>query len=291
MFPNHQKFYILSLLAVVWGSSFILIKKGLLGLTPFQLGSLRILFAGAFILLIGFKSLAKISKRQWKYLLITAMLGTFIPVFLFSVAQTEMSSSISAILNSLTPLNTLVLGILFFAIDFQRRQIWGVFIGFLGSLLLVLNGAATHPEQNYWYALLLIIASFCYASNVNILNKYLSDLNPMSITAGSFAILMIPAFIVLYFSSFWEVYTLDTTRQALPFIIILGIVGTGIANVLFFKLIQISSPIFASSVTYLIPVVAFLWGMLDNESLTLIQGLGALIVLVGVYLSAKRSRN
>lgn len=289
MLKSNQKFYILGLLALVWGSSFILIKKGLIGLSPYQLGALRIIFAGLFILLIGFKSLAKISQRQWKYLIVTALLGTFIPVFLFSVAQTEISSSISAILNSLTPLNTLLIGIMFFALDFQRRQILGVIIGFLGSLLLVLNGASNHPDQNYFYAILLIIASFCYASNVNILNKYLNDLSPMSITAGSFVILMIPAFLVLYFSDFWEVYTLQPTLTAIPFVLILGIVGTGVANVLFFRLIQMSSPIFASSVTYLIPVVAFMWGTLDNESLTLIQGLGALIVLVGVYLSAKRS--
>ena len=284
---SYQKFYILGLLALVWGSSFILIKKGLLGLSPYQLGALRIIFAGSFILIIGFKSLSKISQRQWKYLLITSMLGTFIPVFLFSVAQTEISSSISAILNSLTPLNTLLIGILLFAIDFQRRQIIGVIIGFLGSLLLVLNGASNHPDHNYYYSILLIIASFCYATNVNFLNKYLNDLSPMSITAGSFVILMTPALIVLYFSGFWDVYSLESTTTALPYILILGIVGTGIANVLFFRLIQMSSPIFASSVTYLIPVVAFMWGILDNESLTLIQGLGALIVLVGVYLSAK----
>lgn len=285
---NKLKFYILILLAIVWGSSFILIKKGLLGLSPYELGALRILFAGTFILLIGFKSLSKIALRQWRFLFVTAMLGTFVPVFLFAVAQTEISSTISAILNSLTPLNTLWIGILFFAIDFQRRQIFGVFIGFLGSLLLVLNGAYVNPDQNYYYAILLIIASFCYATNVNFLNKYLSDLSPMSITAGSFAILYVPSLIVLYFSGFWQHEQQAEVIEALPYVALLGIVGTGIANVLFFKLLQISSPIFASSVTYLIPVVAFLWGLIDNESLTLIQLLGAIIVMFGVYLSARK---
>lgn len=287
--PNNKiKFYILILLALVWGSSFILIKKGLLGLSPYQLGALRILFAGTFILMIGFQSLSKIALRQWHFLFITSMLGTFVPVFLFAVAQTQISSTISAILNSLTPLNTLWIGILFFTIDFQRRQILGVVIGFMGSLLLVINGAQEHPDQNYYYALLLVMASFCYATNVNFLNKYLSDLSPMSITAGSFAILYIPALIVLYFSGFWQHYQQEEVAQALPYVVGLGVVGTGIANVLFFKLIQISSPIFASSVTYLIPIVAFLWGLVDNESLTLVQLLGAIIVMIGVYLSARK---
>jgi drug/metabolite transporter (DMT)-like permease len=145
-----------------------------------------------------------------------------------------------------------------------------------------------NPDQNYYYAILLVIASFCYATNVNFLNKYLSDLSPMSITAGSFAILYVPSLIVLYFSGFWQHEQQAEVIEALPYVALLGIVGTGIANVLFFKLLQISSPIFASSVTYLIPVVAFLWGLIDNESLTLIQLLGAIIVMFGVYLSARK---
>lgn len=282
------RFLYLLILALVWGSSFILVKRGLLGLNPFQLGALRILFAGLFITTVGFKSIAKIQLRHWKYLALTASLGTFFPVFLFSWAQTELSSSVSAILNSLTPLNTLLLGIWLFKIDFQRRQIWGVVIGFIGSALLVWNGALNHPEQDYRFAIFLVIASFCYATNVNLINKYLYDLNPLSITVGNFIVLLAPAYLVLHFNGFWKIATLPSTTNAMGYIVVLGVIGTALANVLFFKLIKISSPVFASSVTYLIPVVAFFWGLLDNESLTAIQGLGAAIILLGVYLSAKK---
>ena len=151
MQEKQLKWPLLILLSLIWGSSFILIKKGLLGLTPFQLGSLRIIFAAIFLLVIGFKSITKISKLQWKYIVITALFGTFFPVYLFSIAQTEISSSVSAILNSLTPLNTLVLGTLFFGFAVKRRQIIGVIIGLLGSSILILNGAATHPNQNYYF--------------------------------------------------------------------------------------------------------------------------------------------
>jgi drug/metabolite transporter (DMT)-like permease len=162
-------------LALVWGSSFILIKKGLVGLTALQLGSLRIIFAAFFLLLIGFKSLAKIPKEKWKYIALTSMFGTFIPAYLFAIAQTEIDSSVSSILNSLTPLNTLVLGALAFGLQFRRNQIFGVLIGLIGSALLILNGAIHHPEQNYYYAILVLIASVCYAVNVNLLKKYLHD--------------------------------------------------------------------------------------------------------------------
>ncbi|MFV8321554.1 DMT family transporter [Flavobacterium sp. LB3P21] len=288
MESKQLKWVYLMVLALVWGSSFILIKKGLIGLTALQLGSLRIIFAAVFLLLIGFKSLSKIPVHKWKYIALTSMFGTFIPAYLFAIAQTEIDSSVSSILNSLTPLNTLILGALVFGLQFKRNQIFGILIGLIGSALLILNGAIHHPEQNYYYAILVLIASICYAVNVNLIKKYLHDLSPLSITTGNFMVLFFPAFIILFFSGFFEVVHDVKVQESVLFIIILGVVGTGIANILFFKLIQMSSPVFATSVTYLIPVVAFCWGLLDNEMLTPVQFLGAFIVLIGVYLSAKK---
>jgi drug/metabolite transporter (DMT)-like permease len=288
MISKQLKWVYLVVLSLVWGSSFILIKKGLIGLTAFQLGSLRIIFAAIFLLLIGFKSLAKIPRHQWKYIALTSMFGTFIPAYLFAIAQTQIDSSVSSILNSLTPLNTLILGTLAFGLQFRRNQIFGVLIGLIGSALLILNGAIHHPEQNYYYAILVLIASICYATNVNLIKKYLSDLTPVSITTGNFLVLLFPATIILFFSDFFEVVQLATVQKSVLFIMILGVVGTGIANILFFKLIQMSSPVFATSVTYLIPVVAFFWGLLDHEMLTPVQFIGAFIILIGVYLSAKK---
>ena len=282
------KWVYLLVLSLIWGSSFILIKKGLVGLTAFQLGSLRIIFASFFLLLIGFKSLLKIPSHQWKYIALTSVFGTFVPAYLFAIAETQIDSSITAILNSLTPLSTLILGAVFFGITFRRSQIWGVFIGLLGSLLLVFNGAVHHPEQNYYYSILVIVASLCYALNVNLLKKYLSDLTPLSITTGNFMILLFPALGILFFTGFFDVVQVEKVQHSLLFILVLGVVGTGIANIIFFKLIQISSPVFATSVTYLIPVVAFFWGLLDHEMLTPVQGIGAFVILIGVYLSAKK---
>jgi drug/metabolite transporter (DMT)-like permease len=282
------KWIYLLVLSLIWGSSFILIKKGLIGLTAFQLGSLRIIFAALFLLLIGFKSLITIPRHQWKYIALTSLFGTFIPAYLFAIAETQIDSSITAILNSLTPLNTLVLGAAFFGITFRRSQIWGVIIGLLGCLLLVFNGAVNHPEQNYYYAILVLIASICYATNVNLIKRYLSDLTSLSITTGNFLILLFPALGILFFTDFSEVVHVEKVQHSLWFILVLGIVGTGIANVIFFKLIQMSSPVFATSVTYLIPIVAIFWGFLDNETLSFVQCFGAFIILIGVYLSAKK---
>lgn len=288
MDSKQLKWFYLITLALIWGSSFILIKKGLVGLTPLQLGSLRILFAAIFLLLIGFKSLAKIPRIQWKYIALTATLGTFVPAYLFAIAQTQIDSTVSSILNSLTPLNTLIFGILAFGLSFRRAQIFGVIIGLIGTFLLIVNGALHHPDQNYYYAILVLIASVCYAINVNLIKKYLSDLSPLSISTGNFLVLLFPALLVLIFSGFFEVIAVESVQHSVLFVLILGVMGTGIANIIFFKTIQLSSPVFATSVTYLIPVVAFGWGLLDNEMLTPVQFLGAFIILFGVYLSAKK---
>lgn len=261
---------------------------GLVGLTPLQLGSLRIIFCALFLLAIGFKSLKTIPHTQWKYVALTAMFGTFLPVYLFSFAQTQIHSSISAILNSLTPLNTLLIGAAAFGLQFQRRQLFGVLIGLVGCALLIYNGAVNNPNQNYYYTLLVVAASACYATNVNLIKKYLSGLSPLSISTGNFAVLLVPALIVLFFSGFQDIAALPNTVTSMLFIAVLGILGTGIANIIFFRLIQLSSPIFASSVTYLIPVVAFGWGLIDNESLSITQAVGAAIILIGVYFSARK---
>lgn len=288
MDAKQLKWAYLLVLSLIWGSSFILIKRGLVGLTAIQVGSFRIIFAALFLLIVGFKSLKKISVRQWKFVAITSFFGTFTPAYLFAIAETEVDSSIVAILNSLTPLNTLVLGILIFGIQFQKRQVLGVFVGLVGCLLLVLSGASAHPGQNYYYVVLVVIATLCYAINVNLIKKYLSDLNSLSITTGNFMVLLLPALIILSTTDISQRINIDITQHSIFFVMILGVLGTGIANVLFFKLIQISSPVFATSVTYLIPIVAFFWGLLDNEMLTPIQFFGAFIILIGVYLSAKK---
>lgn len=288
MKATQTKWLILIVLALIWGSSFILIKKGLVSLSPFQLGSLRIVFCALFLLVIGFRSLTDIPLHKWKFIALTSLFGTFIPAYLFAIAQTQISSSVSSILNSLTPLNTLILGAVIFGLDFKRTQVIGVIIGFAGTMLLILNGAAHHPNQNYWYTILVLIASMCYATNVNLIKRYLSDLKPLTITTGNFLVMLFPALGILLTTDILDKVHLGDVQEAMIYIAVLGIIGTGIANVLFYKLIQISSPVFATSVTYLIPVVAFFWGLLDNEMLTPVQFIGAFVVLVGVYLSSKK---
>lgn len=288
MHTKQLKWILLIVMALIWGSSFILIKKGLIGLDPYQLGSLRMIFAGLFLLAIGFRTLPQIPRDKWKFMFLTAMFGIFIPAYLFAIAETKIGSSITGVLNSLVPLNSLILGAVVFGLSFKRIQIVGVSVGFIGSLMLVFLGNETQTTSNFWYVFLVFIATLCYALNVNIVKKYLSDINSLTIATGNSAAMIVPAFVILYCTGFFDVVHVPKVQHSMLFILVLGVFGTGIANLLFFRLIKISSTVFATSVTYLIPIVAFFWGLVDNEMLSPLQFAGACVILVGVYLSSKK---
>jgi len=279
----------LIILSIVWGSSFILMKKALIGLTPIQVGALRILITAFVLVLVGYKAVFTIKKQHWYYIFLTAILGTFFPAFLFAYAIKGIDSSITSILNSLTPLNTLIIGALLFGFSFMRHQLIGILVGLIGTAILIFKGAELNPNQNYWYALLVILSSIGYAFNVNILKKYLSDLSALAVTTGNFIILIVPAFIVLWYSDFFQAFDYsETTYTSLMYMTILAVLGTAFAKTLFNRLVQMSSPVFSTSVTYLIPIVAVFWGVLDGENLTAIQLIGGALILLGVYLTNRK---
>lgn len=284
---TNTKWLYLFILSLIWGSSFILIKKSLLGLTPFQLGALRTIITGVFLFTVGYKTIKTIDKSQWKWLVLSGFLGSFFPAFLFAIAETEIDSSIASILNSLTPLSTLLMGFAIFKITSTRRQMLGVIIGFIGTALLILKGADLNPNQNYLFAGFVIMSTVMYAANVNIIKKYLFNVKPLAIATGNYVAIFIPAIIVLLFSGFFTGSTFENpnVKMSLIYVTILSFFGTALAKVLFNNLIQISTPVFASSVTYLMPIVALIWGILDGESFTLMQGFASVIILIGVFLS------
>lgn len=287
---KENKWVIPTLLALVWGSSFILIKKGLTGLNPIELGSVRMIAASVVMLLLKGRNVLSIPKNKYKYIFGSAMFGIFFPAFLFAYAQTQIDSTISSIINAITPLLTLIIGALFFGILSQRRQYLGVLIGFIGCMILILTGASVHSDQNYWYAILPMIACIFYAININWVKKHLSSLTPIQIATGNFLILLVLALGILSTTDLFDRIGNPQTQMAIGYTTILGICSTGLASIYFYKLIQISSPVFASSSTYLIPVIAFMWGVLDGESLHWIQILGAVVILIGVYFSSVKSR-
>ena len=286
-----NKWFYLIALSLIWGSSFILIKKSLVGLEASQLGSLRIIFSSIFIFLIAWRNIFSIKKIEWKWITISAFLGSFFPAFLFAFAEKEIDSSVASIINSIVPLNTLILGMIIFKIESTKRQIIGVLIGFFGTYLLISSGLKLNPDQNYNYAGLVILCSFLYALNVNIIKKYLQHLSALTITVGHFTAIILPAILVFLFSDFeFSSLEKDEVKTSIFYVFILALFGTALAKIIFNKLIKISSPVFASSVTYSMLIVSIFWGIVDGVKFSIYQLIATLIIVFGVILTNKKAK-
>ena len=287
-----KKWVYLITLSIIWGSSYILIKKGLVGLTPLQLGSTRIIMTTVILMIFGWKQLQKIPKNAWKWIILTGFFGTFFPSYLFAFAETVIDSSVAAVLNGMTPLFTLILGLLFFNSSFKWMKIIGVLVGFGGTLVLVSNEFTMRSGLSSWYAFLVVAATLCYSINVNLIKHKLQGVPALAIALGNFIAIVIPAFVVLLFVDFpWtKIISSSEVSSSIGYILILSLFGTALAKVMFNELVSISTAVFSISITYLLPIVAIAWGILDGEQFTLIQWLGCALILLGVYLITDKKR-
>ena len=286
----NKKWFLLIILSVIWGSSFILIKKGLDQLSPIQLGSLRIIFTSIVIIVFSYKSLIKIKKEKWKWIVITAYVGTFFPVYLVGFGQSEIDSGLASILTTLTPISTLVVGIFFFNLFFTKKQIVGLSIGLIGTFLLLYEGSL-NSEVNIFFAVFIVITTIGYGASVNLIKTHLTDIAPAAVTAGIFLSILPPAILILIFSDFNSLnFSSQDVINSIIYILILSIFSSAIAQTIFNIFVKIASPLFASAVTYTMPVIAILWAVLDGEELTVKQYFASAVILFGVYLVNQREK-
>ena len=275
------------ILSAIWGSSFILMKEGMKHLNPYQVASLRLLSAGLVLLPFALKGIKKFPKKDFPLVVLSGLLGTFFPAYLFCIAETELDSGLAGILNALTPLFTIVIGAIFFNSVLPLKKWMGVMIGFLGLVLLMISGKQDIRFNHMNYALFIILATIFYGVNVNIVNRYLRHLPSLSIAAVAFSVLTIPSSIILFFTGYFqhsitEGFTYSTAASS-----ILGIFGTAIASVLFYMLMKRAGYLFASMVTYGIPFVALFWGFLAHETIMPLQVICLLLILAGVWMVNK----
>ncbi len=279
----------LALLSIIWGSSFILIKRSLVAFDGVQVGCLRISISALAFLPVLLLHLRRIDWSRWRYFLLVGLTGSGIPGFMFAIAQTEISSATAGVLNSLTPLFTLFIGVLFFGALFSWSKLSGILVGLAGASLLILMNSQQDLGGNPWYALLVIIATLCYGTSGNTVGRYLRDVPSRLISAVSFSMVGIPVSIYLFSrTDFLHRMTNEPAAWAsLGYVSILSLVGTVAATVIFFQLIQRTSPVFGSTVAYLIPIVASLWGVLDGEAIGWFHWVGLLLILSGIYLARR----
>lgn len=284
-----QAWIILLLLALTWGSSYILIKKGLIAFSAIQVASLRVTISALAFLPIFLWRYSMIDWKKWKPLAIVGFTGSFIPAFLFAMAQTELSSSVTGVLSSLTPLFTMLIGILFFRMPTVWIKILGVFIGLLGAILLVVFNQQSGEVGNPLFGILVCIATACYGISTNVVKRHLQDMSSITISAVAFFMIGLPGAVWLFSTNFLNVLqTSEAAWCALGYIVLLSLAGTVAASIFFFKLVQITNPVFASMVSYLTPIVAVGWGALDGETLSIFHFIGMTLILLGVYISRNR---
>ena len=285
-----EKWTYLILLSFIYGSAFILIKKGLLGLTPIQLASFRVIFSATFLSIFGFKTIKLIPKNKWKWIVLTGFIGNFFPVYLFSFSQTIINSSVAALLSAMTPLFTILFGYFIFAIRFNKNKIFGVFIGFVATIFLVSNEISINSDYGGTYSFLIILATICYAINANLVKYKLKGVSAFAIALGNFISVLPFGILVFYFSDFpiHDFYESTLILESIGYILLLALIGSALANVMFNKLISISSPIFSVSVTYLLPIVGIGWGVLDGEFFSIFQWISCFIILYSIYLVTKK---
>ncbi len=283
-----KSWIILIALSLVWGSSFILMKKGLVAFTSDEVAGLRITIASVFMMPFLLKYQQIDLKKNLKGLLLMGVFGNLIPAFLFTKAETQISSSLTGMLNALTPIFTVMIGVFIYKSSINRHQIIGVTLGFIGAIALVLfdTNNGQNQSQNVLYSLLVVAATLCYAISVNGIKTYLGDIDSLKATTWSFT--LIGPIAAIYLFGFTDVVAHAQNHpeglSSLGYISILAIVGSALSVVVYNTLIKWSGTLFAASCTYLIPIVAICWGLFDNETINMMQIVTVGVIIAGIWM-------
>lgn len=272
-------------LAVIWGSSFILMKIGLNNhLSPYQIAAVRIVSAGLVLLPTAIKYIRQIPSNKLLIIFMSGTIGSLVPAFLFCLAEEGIDSSLAGTLNCLTPVFVIVTGALFFKTHTTSNKISGIIIAFVGSLLLLISKGHMQETQHLIFVSFVVLATLLYGFNVNMVGRHLLSISSLHIAAVALSLNAIPAFIVLVFTGFFNLpLASQDILMAVGAASLLGVVGTAFATVIFYSLVKRAGGIFASMVTYGIPFIAIGWGLIYGEALSWKELICLIIILFGVY--------
>lgn len=282
---------VLIILTFIWGSSYILMKIGLEVYPPVELGSARITIAFITLLPLAIRNFKSVPKGKFGYLFLIGLLGNLIPAFLFAFAQTNLESSLAGIINALTPVFTVIVAYFYLKNKITLLQLAGLVLGILGctGISLVNSQDGGFGTINI-YAWLVVLATILYAVSVNIIKRHFQDTSTLALS--SLSIFLVGPIALIY------VLTTDFIPRSLNFsqsgkslmaIITLSVLGTAFAIILYNKVIQIKGPVFASTVTFMMPFVSIFWGLLDGEKLFLLHYAGLVLTFAGVYLTNRKT--
>jgi drug/metabolite transporter (DMT)-like permease len=276
-------------LSFIWGSSFVLMKEGLVSLTPYHVAALRIVFSGLVLLPSAIKYFRQVPRNKLLTIFMSGMLGSLLPAFLFCIAEQGIDSAVTGTLNSLTPIFVIIMGAVFFKSKTSFNKILGVLIAIIGSILLLLSKGNLQESQNLFYISLVVIATICYGINVNMVHRHLGNIGSLQIAAVALTLNAIPALVVLFFTGYFNLPLTDKgVLMSTGYSALLGIMGTAVASIIFYMLVKRAGAIFSSMVTYGIPVVANIWGLAYGEDVGWKQVACLLLILAGVYAANRK---
>jgi drug/metabolite transporter (DMT)-like permease len=277
------------LLSLIWGSSFILMKIGLQQLSSYQVAAVRVVASGLILLPVAIKHIGSIPIKKLWLVFLSGSIGSLIPAFLFCIAEEKVDSALAGTLNALTPVFIIINGVVFFKVHTSARKVTGIAIALVGSVLLLLSKSDFQARQNIAYVSLIVLATFLYGFNANMVSKKLLHISSLHITAIALSLNAIPALLILIYSGYFSLplknaALLTSTSAA----VVLGIGGTAIATIVFYTLVKRAGMLFASMVTYVIPFVAIAWGIIYGEYFGILQVICMMIILAGVYVTNKK---
>jgi len=288
---NFSNWFIFIALSLIWGSSFILMKAGMKSLSSIEVASLRIFSSGVIMIPLAFRAFRKIPFNKYFPVFLSGLFGSLFPAYLYCIAEEKVDSVLAGSLNSLTPIFVILIGAIFFRSKSHIRQILGILIAFSGSVLLFLNHSGVIPEVILRYIFMIILATFFYGLNVNLVNRFLSGIASVDIAAIALFLIALPAFILLLGTGYFHRNFSDfAVIEASSFALVLGVLGTALASIFFYILIQKSGMVFASMVTYCIPIVANIWGIFFGEQVGWLESFSLLIILSGVFLATSKPK-
>ncbi len=276
------------MLGATWGSSFILMKLGLRSFTPIEVALLRVSIS--FIVLAPFVlyHLRTIPRDKWKWLAAAGILGNGIPAFMFALGLSKINSSLGGIINATAPLFTLIVGTLVFSMNFGKKSIWGVFIGLIGTVYLIIFSGDGKGDTDYLYVCFPLIGSLCYGFSSNIIKLKLKELKPIVVT-GAALMTLAPVTIFFVFQQGIPQKAMSSPlhTESFLYIMLLAVMGTSLAVLVFNYLIKHTTVLFAASVTYLVPVFAMTIGFIAGETISLHYFIGMGVIILGVWLTSR----
>ncbi|HQQ99350.1 MAG TPA: DMT family transporter [Ferruginibacter sp.] len=281
--------FIFIALSIIWGSSFILMKEGLKSLSAYQVASLRIVFSGLVLLPTAIKTFRLIPRDKGMVIFLSGLLGSLLPAYLFCIAEEGIDSALAGTLNSLTPIFVIITGALLFQTKTSANKVMGIVVSFSGSILLLLSKGPIKADQNLLFVGYVVLATAFYGINVNMVHKHLQNIGSLRIAAVALTLNAIPALVVLAGTGYFNKPLADpgilysTGASA-----VLGIMGTAVASIIFYMLVKRAGAVFASMVTYGIPVVANIWGLIYGEEVGWKQFICLTIILSGVYIANRK---